>query len=237
LRRAQRAAPCVTLSLNPTIYSNVNENTATGDFPPLGLRSSGVACWWSIRNLIAAHSPCYLWTFTTPVVYPDFYYGHFHSKLLRLCTVDAIAGRMPPVRAVRVIEEHPGGHGLHFHWVAAGRLPVERLRYRAQQSGFGRIHVHPDPCSKYAANYLAKYLVKNDRLHGVRMWANIGAWDGTQTRDIECVSDGVRVFRDAFRHARGLGKSRAVAFNEGKVAQMAYVLKPFKEEKNHDDPF
>jgi len=190
--------------------------------PPKGLTKSGIACWWSLINIIEKHE-CYFWTLTFPDVIPDYAAGLRHSELLTWLRYDASRGRCPPVCGVRVVEAHPGGHGLHYHWVLAGRFPIRRLLARAEQVGFGRIDVDPKPCTPLLASYLCKYLLKGDRLHGVRMWANIGTWDGVRTRDIQVDSSGSRVFRDAFRHARdSLGKNRGAAFNFAKVAQQDY---------------
>jgi len=190
--------------------------------PPRGLNKSGIACWWSLTNLIEKYE-CYLWTLTFPDVIPDYAAGERHGSLLKYLAADARDGFSPPVRGVRVVEAHPGGHGLHYHWVLAGRFPIRRLLARAKQTGFGRIDVDPKPCTSLLAPYLCKYLLKGDRLHGVRMWANLGAWGGVRTRDVEVDSSSSRVFRDAFRHARdSLGKNRGAAFNFAKVAQQDY---------------
>jgi len=189
--------------------------------PPRGLNKSGMAFWFSLNHLIANYE-CYLWTLTFPDVIPDFAAGERHRVLLYKLSHDARAGRSPALCGVRVVEAHPGGHGLHYHWVLAGRYPVRRLLARGRESGFGRISVDSRPCTPLVAPYLCKYLLKGDRLHGVRMWANIGAWQGVGTRDIEVDSGSIRVFRDNFRHARFMGKSRSVAFNYAKVKQREY---------------
>jgi len=205
-------------------------------FPPLGLTKSGVACWWSLKNLIDS-GPCYLWTFTTADTHPDYVYGFMHRELLKYLNNDTMAGRFPVINGVRVIEEHPGGHGLHFHWVVRGKLPVHRVRYRAERAGFGRINVDPEPCTPLVAPYLCKYLLKNSKLHGVRMWANIGAWEGVKTRDIEVDSNSSRVFRDNFRHARAMGKTRGAAFNFAKVEQFAYDNDFTEQSTGTNNPF
>lgn len=173
-------------------------------------------------QIIEKHE-CYFWTLTTPDTIPDYAYGERHRVLLYKLAHDARDGLCPPVCGVRVVEAHPGGHGLHYHWVLAGRFPIRRLLVRTREAGFGRVDVDPKPCTPLLAPYLCKYLLKGDRLHGVRMWANIGTWDGVRTRDIEVDSSSSSVFRNAFRHARdSLGKTRGAAFNFAKVAQSDY---------------
>jgi len=196
--------------------------------PPRGLTKSGIACWWSIKNLIEKHE-CYLWTLTCSDTLPDFAYGYRHSRLLQSLNDDRRRYGVTPVCGVRVVEEHPDGHGLHYHWVLAGRYPIRRLLARGKQSGFGRISVHPNPCGVAVAPYLCKYLLKNDKLHGVRMWANIGTWEGVGARDIEVDSNSCRVFRDAFRHAKALGKNRGQAYNFAKVTQRDYDFSTLDE--------
>jgi len=190
--------------------------------PPRGLNKSGVACFFSLNHLINSHD-CYFWTLTFPDVIPDFAAGERHRELLKRLRDDARSGVSPSLCGVRVVEAHPGGHGLHYHWVLAGRYPIRRLLARARAAGFGRVSVDPCVCTPLVAPYLCKYLLKGDRLHGVRMWANIGTWQGVGARDMEMDSSSLRVFRDAFRHARVvLGKARGPAFNFAKVEQRKY---------------
>jgi len=191
--------------------------------PPRGATRSSVACWWSIKNLIEKYE-CYFWTLTCPDSPPDYSYGERHRELLKRLRDDARDYGVPPVCGVRVVEAHPGGHGLHYHWVLAGRLPIRRVLARGKQVGFGRISVDSRPCTPAVAPYLCKYLIKGDRLHGVRMWANIGTWDGVGVRDIQVDSDSVRVFGDHYRHARSLGRTHAASFGYAKVQQRKYEL-------------
>jgi len=204
--------------------------------PPRGLTRSGIACWWSLKNLIEQHE-CYLWTLTCADSPPDYAYGIRHGNLLKYLRDDTRDYCIPPICGVRVVEAHPGGHGLHYHWVLAGRYPIRRLLARGKQVGFGRIDVHPEPCTPLVAPYLCKYLLKGDKLHGVRMWANIGTWQGVGARDIEMDSNSCRVFRDHYRHAVGAGKGRAVAFNEARVMQQRYEHSVPDERATHTTAF
>lgn len=192
-------------------------------FPPLGLNKYGVACWWSILDLVMHHSPCHLWTLTTAKALPDSYYGNMHSNLMRMLRDDLRSGLLKSFGGVRVVEVHPGGHGLHYHWVIRGRVSVDHIRKRATACGFGRIHVDPRPCSPWVAPYLAKYLVK-DRVRGVRSWSCIGDYTGYKGRDIEFSSRSIEVYKRAYRDALGLGLSKGQAFVMAKKAQRAFDL-------------
>lgn len=84
------------------------------------------------------------------------------------------------MEGVRVVEPHPGGHGVHIHFVSRRFYDVSLLRELAVASGFGRIHVKPVPL--HSALYVAKYVTKcRSRLfdeapeyRGVRIWASYG---------------------------------------------------------------
>jgi len=130
------------------------------------------------------------------------------------------AGRWPSTfGGVKVVEDHPGGHGIHFHWVIKPRIPIRDLLRIAKRWGFGRINVHNRPCTPKVASYLATYLGKGDSLPGLRKWGCIGDFVGSKTRDIEFGSKSVRAFRIAFRKLRQAGATRNQAFVGAKVAQ------------------
>jgi len=204
-------------------------------FPPNGLNRSGIACWWSILNLIAdarkENIPCYMWTLTFAKVYPDSWCGNMHALLVRKLGDDAKAGYMGPhgFSGVRVTEVHPGGHGIHFHWIMRGRLPLHRVRKRAKECGFGHIFIARDERNRFrkvdegAAGYVAKYLTKGDKLAGVRSWACIGSYNGTKTKDIEFDSQQNRVFRSAYRTAKLAGAVPSLCFQAAVLASRNYA--------------
>jgi len=203
-------------------------------FPPADLTRSGVACWWSILNLIRDSEkegvPCYLWTLTFAKTYPDSWCGNMHGKLVRALGDDAKLGHLGKdgFAGVRVTEVHPDGHGLHFHWVIRGKLPLARVRFRAKQCGFGHIFIARDARNRFrridtgAAGYLCKYLTKGERLAGIRSWNCIGKYDGVKTYDIEFDSPDSRVFRAAYRAAKLAGSPAALCFQAAKLAQRKY---------------
>jgi len=202
-------------------------NAALPYFPPHGLTRSGVACWWSIMRLIetyhAQNIPCFLWTLTTSTPLPDSYYGNMHSMLMSKMRDAVRSGDLKSWGGVRVIEPHPGGHGLHFHWVMHGFMPVHVIRKLATACGFGRIDVNPDPVSNRVASYLAKYLVKSRKdssdVFGVRRWACIGDYDGVKTNDVVDESISAQIFRGFYRNAIEQGAPKAVAFGIARVEQ------------------
>jgi len=193
-------------------------------FPPNGLNRSGLACWWSIKNLIETATlegiPCYMWTLTFAKTYPDSWCGNMHSKLVTKLLLDDKAGKMGKqgFGGVRVSELHPGGHGIHFHWIIRGRLSLELVKRRAKESGFGHIFIARDANNRFrkvdvgAAGYVAKYLTKGDRLHGVRTWACIGNYTGVKTVDIQFESKKNEVFRQAYRTAKLAGANSAQCY-------------------------
>jgi len=199
----------------------VDEVTHAQMFVPVGMTASGVACYFSILKLIAENSgKCWFWTLTFKEKLPNHYASNMHRLLLNDIKNEIQAGRWPSsFGGVKVVEDHPGGHGIHFHWVIKPRIPIRDLLRIAKRWGFGRINVHSRPCSPKVASYLATYLGKGDSLPGLRKWGCIGDFIGSKTHDIEFGSKSVRAFRIAFRKLRQAGATRNQAFVGAKVAQ------------------
>lgn len=124
----------------------------------------------------------YMWTFTFAKVISDEVamkcWNHLNVLLTRRYKP---TGGCP---GVRVVEVHPGGHGLHFHALIARRLDVSEVRKLAIRAGFGRIHVQK--CKQSAAAYCAKYLTKKDDglKKGARRWGMVAGFKGTRVKDI-----------------------------------------------------
>lgn len=214
-----------------------NETNVSCDptpFPPNGLNRSGIACWWSILNLIQSSEqagiPCFMWTLTFKKTYPDSWCGNMHARLIRALGNDSRDGRFGTLGfgGVRVTEVHPEGHGIHFHWIVRGKLSLGVVRRRAREAGFGHVFIARDKNNRFrrvdagAAGYVCKYLTKGDKLAGVRSWACIGNYDGTKTKDIEFDSASNRVFRDAYRASKLVGSPSAICFQAGRIAQRQY---------------
>jgi len=157
------------------------------------LPRSALACYWSISHLVRSSSFCSFWTITAVEVMPDSWFGQAHINLIRAMSNAARSGRIPRNwGGVRVFEPHPGGHGLHAHWVMRGRMPWDVVQDLAKSVGLGRVHVSPKKVTVKSAGYLALYLSKSDKLRGVRQWANIGTYDGIGKRDIVQDSERIR---------------------------------------------
>jgi len=199
--------------------------SVTSGFVPVFKTRSSIACWWSIKNLIDLHpGNCWLWTLTFAEVLSYNYAGNCHRLLTTAIKNERrIAGNWPETwGAVKVAERHPGGHGLHFHWVAYPRLPIHKLLELAHSCGFGAINVHPEPCTPRVATYLAKYLIKGSPLTSVKQWGCLGDFEGVRVRDVEMSSGSIDAFRQAYREAIAAGKPRGVAFNYAKLRQREY---------------
>lgn len=194
-------------------------------FIPEFATRSAFACWWSIIRLVEQNpGDCFLWTLTFKEVWPDNYCSNMHANLLLAIKNEERSGRWPSDwGGVKVVEEHPGGHGLHFHWVIKGRIPIEKLLVLSRRAGFGRINVHPDPCGLAVAGYLAKYLTKNDKIHGLKSWSCIGHYDGVKCKDLEYLQPSKVVFRQAYQEAISSGKTRGMAFIHAKKVQHDYI--------------
>jgi len=64
----------------------------------------------------------------------------------------------PDIGGVKVAELHPGGHGVHFHFLCNRRVSVQVVRLWGRQFGIGRIYV--EVADQNSAEYMAKYLSK-----------------------------------------------------------------------------
>jgi len=195
------------------------------EFIPDFMTRSATACWWSIKRLIEENpGQCYLWTLTFKETWPDNYCANMHRMLLVAIHTEVRRGLWPADwGGVKVVEEHPGGHGLHFHWVIKGRIPIRKLLELGTRFGFGRIHVREEPCDVGAASYLAKYLNKNDKIYNLKVWSCIGAYDGVKCKDVEFLAPSKQVFREAYQEAIAAGKGKAAAFNHAKKVQSKYI--------------
>lgn len=153
----------------------------------------------------------YMWTFTFREVIADDVamksWQHLNVLLTRSYKAD---GGCP---GVRVVEVHPGGHGLHFHALIARRLDVDFVRRLAVRAGFGRIHVQK--CKQSAAAYCGKYLTKRDDglKRGTRRWGMIAGFKGTRVRDIVVESDLADNCRRTYQVLRTWSREIFIAVN------------------------
>jgi len=193
--------------------------TVAENIPLMGSKSA-VACFMSIRKLIAEHPEnVWFWTLTFPEVMPYNYAGNSHRNLMLDMAHAQRDGKLPLWGGIKVAEEHTSGHGLHFHWLITPRLPIRELLPLTRKNGFGRVHVHPDPASPKTASYLVKYLCKGGNLPSIRRWACIGNFNGVRVQDIEISSPSVDTYRQAFREALAAGKPKGAAMVHAKQQQ------------------
>lgn len=124
------------------------------------------------------------WTFTfaDAVFDPDEAYArwnHFRS----LCKREGLE-----VKGLRVYELHPGGHGIHLHFVTSVFLKHWKIQRLARMAGFGHVFVTPwEGTEELLAQYLAKYMAKakhEDELAGRRVYATLGM-RGESTRQVD----------------------------------------------------
>jgi len=143
------------------------------------LSKSQAAFVMSARKFFATRRVVYFWTFTFKKVWPDWYYMTAWNKF-QTDLKNHFAGF---VQGLRVIEIHPGGHGLHFHAIIDRRLSVHTMRRFGRRVGMGRMQV--EVATPGAAEYLAKYLAKRNMLSkGMRKWGTIGGFKGVKTKDV-----------------------------------------------------
>ena len=150
----------------------------------------------------------FLWTFTFAEVLD---HAESFKRWNRLNVALSRTMKKHSAPALRVCEVHPGetwpdgtvvGHGLHFHVLFVGFVPVQMMRRVATRCGFGRIHVDPDPITADRAKYCGKYLGKREfKVKGRRMWAAIRGFDNVKCKDLRAEGEHVEIYRQAARLA------------------------------------
>jgi len=154
---------------------------------------SAAAFVMSAEKLFAENDRIYFWTFTFVEALPDpWVMPTWNRFLVRLR--DIHGGWM---RGLRVMELHPGGHGLHIHALLNLRVNVHIVRRVGRKVGIGRVHVKT--CNEGAIGYLAKYLAKDvSRIKGARSWGAIGGFRPVTGRHLENDSLYGRNMRELF---------------------------------------
>jgi len=133
----------------------------------------------SVRKLFEESSQVYFWTFTFVQVMPDWYYPRSWNVLMK--DVQNLYGGM--LQGLRVLEVHPGGHGLHYHALVNRRICVHLINRMAKKVGMGITHVQRADVG--AGEYLAKYLIKENPLWpGMRRWGTIGGFRQVKKNNI-----------------------------------------------------
>lgn len=203
--------------------SNTGVTTSEKWLPVMTSRSC-VALWMSCLQLIRQHpGDVWLWTFTFAEVLPSHYAANVHRNFMT-AIANAKRGSSWPKAwgGVKVPEFHPSGHGIHFHWLAYPRMNVSNVRAIAESVGFGRIHVHPEPATERAANYISKYLIKGGTLSGLKSWGTLGDYEGVRVKDVLMESASINVYRTAYREAIAAGKPKGAAFLHAKKIQRQF---------------
>lgn len=166
----------------------------------------------TLFNRVKVAKQVYLWTFTTPDRCTA-------AEVLKRWRKFQNHKKVRGIRCFRVLEEHPGGHGWHIHFMTVDRYDVRKLRPLAEAAGFGRINVVVIPTAK--AQYVIKYLVKALRKStGRRLWACVGFKGYTANTMIIQDTYWQEVFSGEFnphmtvgmRRQRGLERIRAAMF-------------------------
>jgi len=176
---------------------------------------SRAALFHSCLKLVSGAEFVAFWTFT----YPDVIAVEEATARWQAFTraLSRRFKRKGGLKALRVYEMHPGGHGLHVHVLTTNYLRVQELRKLWTQFGGGRIHVEPCydlSCPEKLAGYMSKYLSKsttgqsrggsgvydgkaNDgqgkmkrcgALRAKRLWGAMGKWDYTRRGQIDVQS-------------------------------------------------
>jgi len=135
---------------------------------------------FTVNRFFEAFGKAYLWTLTWSSCMPDFRYAILFNQFMK--ELQNRHGGL--INGIRVVEVHPGGHGLHYHLIVNLRIGVRLLRAIGKKYGIGRVHV--TPCNQGGAYYIGKYLSKPSELtKGARRWGTIGGFRPSRVRDIE----------------------------------------------------
>lgn len=153
------------------------------------------------NKLFEVYPKVYFWTFTFKECMPDWWYPR-HWDLFNKALQNLHGGWLP---GVRVIEVHPGGHGLHYHALLGVRLNIHLAVRVGKRYGIGQF-MDPKQADIGSVMYLAKYLTKKEELYkGMRRWGCMGGFVPVRVRDIEVES----VFADNMRE---IGRGKKVSF-------------------------
>jgi len=130
----------------------------------------------------------YFWTFTFAEAQHDC--DAVYAAWNRFRNSAAQSRFLREFRGLRVFELHPGGHGIHIHFITPNFLNIRHVRRLAEKAGFGRIHVIPwEGTPEGIAGYVGKYMAKGkhcDELAGRRVYGTFGMGeDKTRQCDIE----------------------------------------------------
>ncbi len=83
---------------------------------------------------------------------------------------------------VRVLEQHPGGHGWHIHAVVTEKLDASGMWKICRAHGFHWISLKKIYDAHGVGRYLSKYLSKGDNTG--RSWSTFGGFEGYKVKNI-----------------------------------------------------
>lgn len=176
------------------------------------MTKSEVAFRMSAARLFEENRKVYFWTFTFTEIWEDWVYSRQWARFWRaFCDSTNFF-----IGGLKVVELHPGGHGIHYHCLLNKRLPVSEIRRIGKRFGVGRVHVVA--ANKGAGEYLAKYLSKRETglSKHIRKWSTVGGFEGVKVANIEVDTDFVRKLRDV----KG---GRHITFAGYQIARREYV--------------
>jgi len=157
------------------------------------MKKSHCAFQFTVNRFFESFGKGYLWTLTWKSCMPDFRYALLYDQFMK--ELNHRHGGL--IYGIRVVEAHPGGHGLHYHMIVNLLIGVRLVRAIGKKYGIGRVQV--TPCNRDGAYYIGKYLSKeNDLSKGTRRWGTIGGFKPTRVRDIEIDSTFHRNMKKVF---------------------------------------
>jgi len=152
-------------------------------------RKVEVAFLMSMKMLYESSKNTYFWTLTPAWAMGDNAFSRVIRRVLRKW---AYRGYPVGFRAIRVFEPFKSGY-LHCHFVTNTRIGVREMRRICEGTGIGRIDVRR--CNTGVADYLCKYLRKDNRLPGLRTWAKWGKWEHVRVNNVEIDSQETRLMK------------------------------------------
>lgn len=167
----------------------------------------------SVKHLFETYGIVYFWTFTFVDVHADWCYPTAWRAL-----VTALGNRSGGLLGgLRVLEVHPGGHGLHYHALLNLRLPVDDVRRIAAPCGFGILQVKR-ASGPMAGFYLAKYLSKRSELYrGMHRWGRVGCFRHIPKSRVEVDSSFTRNMRKLTSGRKSSFEFASLVYTRSKV--------------------
>jgi len=194
-----RATPIARLrrSRARAIEAGTEQTPSTGEitFKPFKymLNRSQAALMLSVAKLWEqCAGEVYFWTLTFEKTRHDWAASYCASNFFRTLD-DWHPFKLP---GIKVLEPHPGGHGVHVHFLIGRRVSIHIIQRIAKRHGFGVVtwvrRAVPED-----AEYVAKYVGKpSAKLFHVRKWSCFGGFKGVRAKDVEIDSPFHRAIRE-----------------------------------------